>query len=92
MVTCDDFSSSFTLPSRNSAAVRSVCHVSHCRQHVAESLLQAIDRRMVVALDMQTDKANARADGPSLDRASALAGMYNHAGNHHGMPCALGPS
>ncbi len=57
-----------------------------------ESLLQAIDRRMVVAVDMQTDKANAGADGPSLDRASALAGMYNHAGNHQAMPCALGPS
>ncbi len=47
---------------------------------------------MVVATDMQTDKANTRADAPSPGRASALAGMYTYAGNHRSMPCTLGPS
>jgi hypothetical protein len=33
-----------------------------------------------------------RANGPSRDRALALAGMYICAGNHQGMPCTLGRS
>ncbi len=45
-----------------------------------------------MAVDMQIDKAYARADGPSLDRASGLAGVFKQAGNLQTMPCAQGPS
>ncbi len=44
----------------------------------------------VVHHDMQCMPTGA--NGPSRGRAIALAGMYNYANDHWGMPCTLGQS
>ena len=68
------------------------CHLSLSCVSLQASCCKKARCKPETGADMQTDKANTGADGPLPGRATALAGVYSHAGNHQGVPCALGPS
>ncbi len=84
--------------SRNACSVHhnsySRTHHAHTTIHTVQHICWAVHMICLGARLVQKQKPSGctRANAPARGRALALAGMCIYAGNHQGMPCALGQS